>query len=592
MSRIRRSARALTTVAAAALVVGTMFPAFAASSPAVSGDSSKSINVAVTSKEQRPVGAVASKVQGEDPSIELNVDTTSDDAQVSLISYTFTGGAPAKFAFGNRFTLSNEQAPFRLEAVAVFLAKRSDDGTGWQAGEPIGIEIFVDAASTGDMSKAINVFSAETTVQTEDSFNVYGLQTPIVVQQGDIYIVFVDLTTDDEATQLPVVLPENGGSTDPRAWAATSIGSSNQGSAFFMANELPLGDGQLEGNFVIRGLGDPKEASDLVTGGGETIDDSIPVPQDINALGSGTVTVGWSAVTLPPPPPPTPVAETEPNDSPATAQAIGTNVRVTGTANSGQSGAPGGPGDDDVEDWFSITITQATSITIDLDPSGTDFDLMLYPSGGPFNFDDALATSAGPPGEEHIELDILPAGTYLIAVSAFDPDVPSNTNYTLDVVAAPKVSRYNVYCGPSADFNISAATFIGSVPGDQTSITIRESAPGAYYRVTAVAGASQSPQSDSATGEPCEGGPTFTSVKVKRNGPGSITLKGGTGDLTGVQILINGVGFTKAPKVKASKHQVKQKGPLTNGLTVGEACPVGCTITIRTAAGCSTVVAP
>jgi hypothetical protein len=79
-------------------------------------------------------------------------------------------------------------------------------------------------------------------------------------------------------------------------------------------------------------------------------------------------------------------------------------------------------------------------------------------------------------------------------------------------------------------------------------------------------------------------------VKVKRNGNGKIVLKGGVGDLTGIALSINGVGFSAPPKVKGTK--VVQKGPLANGQTVGAACPVGCTIKIVTNAGCSTVTGP
>ena len=595
MSRIRRPASALALAAIAALVTATLFPSFAGT-PSVLAATGKTKNLKAAPQVARTpgvVGTAAPQARGEVPTIELNVDSTSPDASISVVSYTFTGGIPAKFAFGNRFTLSNDQAPFRLEAVAAILTETTEN-EGFQVGEPIGIVVFVDAASTGDISKAIPVFQGESTVQRTDGFSVYGLPSPIVVQQGDIYIVIVDLTTDDHATLLPFVDQNEGGNADPRSFVATSVGTADQGSAYIMANELPLGDGNFAGNFIIRGLGDPAEATDNVTGGGETVDTTLPAPSNLSALGSGQVTIGFTAPTLPPPPAPTDVAETEPNDSPATAQQIDTNVEVSGSANSGQPGADGGFGGDDVEDWYGFTLAQATAITIDLEGFGnTDFDLILYTVDGPFVTDDAVAISGGGAGEEeHITLDNLAAGSYVIAVTAFDPDVPNNTNYTLRVVAAPKVSRYNVYCGSSEGFAISADTFIGSIPGDRTNLTINESATGAYYKVTAVVGSSQSGPSNAATGEPCEGGPTFTSVKVKRSGPGSITLKGGTGDLTGVTIEINGVGFTKAPKVKASKHQVKQKGPLASGQTVGEACPAGCTITIRTAAGCSTVIAP
>jgi hypothetical protein len=602
MARTWTSNRVVSAVVAAGLLMASQLitaPAFAAPRAAHRGASGakKAGSTKIGSQELRPVGSVANKTRGTAPSIELNVDTTSSDASLSLISFTFTGGAPAKFAFGNRFTLSPDQAPFKLEAVAAFLAQRSDNSEGFQVGEPIGIDVFVDAASTGNIANAIPVFSGTATVAVQDDFNVYSLPNPIVVKQGDIYIMFADLTTDDESTELPIVTPDNGGSTDPRAYVGFSPGSADQPSSYALVSEtLNDSDGNpLLGNFVIRGLGDPAEPTDLVTGGGEAVDSTLPAPTGLTAVGTSSVTLSWTGPTLPPPPPPTPVSEVEPNDSPATAQMIGTDDLVMGSAKDADPGAPGGFGEDDVEDWYKFTITSPTSITIDLTDFGAsnDFDLLLYTPDGPFVSDSAVAFSGGGAGEdEHIAIDVLPAGTYVIAVSAFDPGVPSNQSYKLTVVAAPRVTRFNIYCGASENFTPSAQTFIGSVPGSQTNFTVNESTPGAYYIVTAVVGASQSAGSNSATGEPCEGGPTFTSVKAKRNGPGSITLKGGEGDLTGATLSINGVGFSKAPKVKASKHQIKQKGPLANGSSVGDACPAGCILRIETAAGCSTVVVP
>ena len=150
---------------------------------------------------------------------------------------------------------------------------------------------------------------------------------------------------------------------------------------------------------------------------------------------------------------------------------------------------------------------------------------------------------------------------------------------------------FNIYCGSGEGFEPSAETFIGSVGATASSVVIQESPVGAYYRVAAVYGTAQSEASDAVTGTPCEGGPTGGTLNVKRNGPGTITFKNLTGDLTGATVTINGVGFTKAPKIKPAKGQIKQKGPLANGQTVAQACPPGapCTVTVRTASGCSQI---
>jgi UDP-N-acetylmuramate-alanine ligase len=440
------------------------------------------------------VTARAAAARGGEHSIELNVDTTSENAQLSLISYTFTGGAPAKFSFGNRFTVLNDQAPFRLEAVSAFLAARSDDGAGFQVGEPIGIHVFVDAASTGVIENAIPVYEATTQVLVQDAFNVYPLAQPVVVRQGDVYVFVADLTTDLEPTQLPIILPANGGSTDARAFTTTSTGSADDPQIYFPATDLPQGDGNLEGNFVVRALGDPALPNEPVTGGGEPGDPTLPAPTNFLASGTSSVTLRWTPPALPPPPAPAAVAEVEPNDGPAEAQAAPANATVSGSANSNQGGAPGGFSGDDVEDWYRIEVTETTSVQMTLSGFGnTDFDLFVYPPAGPFETDEAIAFSGGAAGEvEHIILPVVAPGTYLIGVSAFDPDVPAQTSYTLAVVTAPRVVRYNVYSGATPDFAVGPATFVGAARSAATSFPIAEPAPGAYYRIAAVIGGEES----------------------------------------------------------------------------------------------------
>lgn len=528
------------------------------------------------------------KTAGEIGSIELNVDDLDDGENASV--FTFGTDLTVKAGFGNRFSLTTDQTPFALKQAAAFLVETTD-GVGFEAGQMVGITIMVDASGSGDINDAVVVLNGSFTLD-QLGFIAVGLPEPIIVKQGDIYIIFTDLSDDADDTVIPVLLEENGGVGDGRGYVSLSTGTPNpviQSGYLNLRDDLST---PVLGNCVVRGFGDPAVPGDLVTGGMESFDGTLSTPTGLMATGTSTVTLSWTAPNLPPPPTPTPVSEAEANDSPATAQNVGTNVAVAGRASSGDPGAAGGFGGDDVEDWYGFTLSAPTSVQIDLTGFGaTDFDLLLYNSSGPFTSDDAVAVSGGGAGEEeHIAVAVLPAGTYVVAVTAFDPDVPSATNYTLTIIAAPKVNRYNIYCGAADGFAVGPETFFGAIPGDQTSFAVLESAAGAYYRVTAVIGAVQTNASNSASGSPCEGGPTFASVKAKRNGNGKITFKGATGSLTGIQILINGVGFASAPKVKGTK--VTQKGPLANGQTVGQACPAGCTATILTAAGCSSVVIP
>jgi len=252
-------------------------------------------------------------------------------------------------------------------------------------------------------------------------------------------------------------------------------------------------------------------------------------------------------------------------------------------------------GDGLAQDWFAFTVTTAGPISAEIvDDGGVDLDIYCYKKAGPFT---SVASSAGDCGAKEAFTATLQPGDYVLAVLAFDnPGCPatSNTPYSARIIGpgGALLTGYNIYAGNNPDFAPDASNFFGTIGPNATALVVTESAPGTYYRVTAVYGDEQSSPSDAVSGSPCEGGPTFGSVKIKRGGAGTISLSGGEGDLTGVTLTINGVGFTKAPKVKASKHSVKQKGPLANGQTVTQACPVGCTITVMTDAGCSTVQEP
>lgn len=580
--------------------VGAAFAAFAlvlasvvapSSSLAATGDASDAIQTISKAAVRQDFGSSmlveSARKLGGVGSIELNVDGLDEGEQVSV--FTFGGDLVVKAGFGNRFTVTTDQTPFSLLQAAAVLTETTE-GVGFEAGQSVGLTVLVDASGSGNINNAITVLNGQFTL-TEPGFIAVPLPQPVVVKQGDIYVIFTDLGTDAEDTVIPVLLEENGGIGDGRAYATLSTGTPNPSLASGYTRFADLATPVL-GNCIVRGFGELAAPGDMVTGLNEPVDGSLAAPTGLSATGSGPVLLTWTAPDLPGPPTPVAVAETEANNSPTASQAVDVNVKISGTASSGDAGSPGGFGEDDVEDWFTFTLLSPTSVSVDLSGfGGTDFDLLLYPSAGPFVSDSAVAVSGEAAGvAEHIEVPVLPAGTYHVAVTAFDPDVPASTGYMCTIVAAPKVNRYNIFQGTSEGFTPGPENFFGAIPGDLTSFSVAEAPPNSYFKLTAVIGSAQSNASNGATGTPCEGGPTFTSVKAKRNGNGKITFKGASGSLTGISILINGVGFTTAPKVKGTK--VTQKGPLTNGQTVAQACPAGCTVTILTTAGCSTATVP
>lgn len=423
--------------------------------------------------------------RGTVPSIELNVDGQDEGETGSL--FGFGTDQNFKAAFGNRFTLTSDQTPFALKQAAGLLVEGTT-GAGFDVGQDVGITVLVDATSSGDINNAVTVLN-DTFVLVELGLVAIDLPQPVIVQQGDVYIIFTDLDDDDEDTLIPIMLPANGGNPGGRAFANLTLDTPDptETSAYIQLTQPILG------NCIVRGYGDLALPTDHVTGGGEPFDGGLPVPTGLSADDSTAVSLAWSPPALPPPPTPVDYTEAEPNDGPATAQNVAPNAMVSGGASSNDGGSPGGGGADDVEDWYAFTLTEATTVEIDLTGFGeADFDLFLYGAAGPFTIDDAIAVSADPAGaEEHITVAILPAGSYRIAVSAYDPDVPVTTSYTLEVFAGKKANRYNVYRGATPDFAPSAASFFATLPGATPAFNVLENSPGAYYRVTAVVGSLQ-----------------------------------------------------------------------------------------------------
>lgn len=595
MTRTRRSGTTTAIFAMLALVVGTfVMPITGYANTKAVAEAQKPVpQLAAARADLKATSAMATASKRQLPPIQLNVDSSVPESSISGITYQSSQTqAPFKFAWANRFTLAPEQMPFSLQVVgSVFFTLQ--DGTGFEEGEQVGIIIGLDPSASGNPINAEVVFEGTATIQNPDDFNFFQLPEPVIARQGDIYIGFVDLTTDAEPTPLPIVLPENGGvANDPRSFfrgtSTPPIPEPANLSAYGRSTTLPYQGGNLPGNFFIRGFGDLAPQGSQVSGGGQTVDPSLAGVDGLTAVGSDTVTLSWNT-------PPSPTAdEVEPNNSAGQAQVVPFNTIINSVIKISDQGTDVGGGN--FEDWFCFTLDAASEVSVEIvDDGGVDLDIFLYPKAGPFVT--PIAQSAGDCGSRESFTANLNAGQYVVAVDAFDNqncNATANTNYQLRVIGpgGKLLTRFNIYCGNSADFVADASTFIGSVASTTTALVIPKSPLGAYYRVAAVYGDERSPASAAVSGTPCEGGPTFGSIKVKRNGNGSITLKNAQGDLTGIQLQINGVGFTAPPKVKASKGKVKQKGPLANGQTLAEACPSGCTITIITSTGCSTITAP
>lgn len=127
------------------------------------------------------------------------------------------------------------------------------------------------------------------------------------------------------------------------------------------------------------------------------------------------------------------VAEIEPNNTTQEAQVLtgASPLVVSGNAEVSDDGELF-VDDDDLEDLFRVTTT-ATGITITLDNFTSDCDLWLIDPDDLSVLDASLTIAATEP--EVIDNAELPAGTYLIGVTIFDPDPlgPDNTPYELTI---------------------------------------------------------------------------------------------------------------------------------------------------------------
>jgi hypothetical protein len=127
------------------------------------------------------------------------------------------------------------------------------------------------------------------------------------------------------------------------------------------------------------------------------------------------------------------IQETEPNDTPSTNNVVTGNCDFVGSAATGDPGFQNGE-PDDIEDWVTITITEASTLTANLEVNDADLDILITHRNGPYTFHDALTHSgASGPVDEHFSIALQP-GTYVIGISAYDPEGPyETTEYTLSL---------------------------------------------------------------------------------------------------------------------------------------------------------------
>ncbi len=142
---------------------------------------------------------------------------------------------------------------------------------------------------------------------------------------------------------------------------------------------------------------------------------------------------------------PTTLAEVEPNNGPTQAQVIrGTPpVTVNGRADVTDTTDLGRPLDDgtidDFEDWYRVTLS-APGLRLTLSGLQADCDLYLI---DPNSLNFIGVSDNGGVQSEVINISTLSVGTYLIAVSIFDPDPqgPGSTPYTLTIDGAVSGSQ-------------------------------------------------------------------------------------------------------------------------------------------------------
>jgi uncharacterized repeat protein (TIGR01451 family) len=174
------------------------------------------------------------------------------------------------------------------------------------------------------------------------------------------------------------------------------------------------------------------------------------------------------------------------------------------------------------------------------------------------------------------------------AVLAWEPpdvtsgDAPPPTNLVVDTRAAstsakdagaPSVARaagdaplsYNVYVSSSPNVATTDENLWETVPANQTTTTAPVAPGGSFFTVTAQYATGESGASN-VDGDGDAAGATLTSVKLTSS---KIVAKG-SGFSDTVEVLIDGVPFVDAAKVKSANTKAVQKGSLAIGMTLDE----------------------
>ncbi|MBX7219889.1 MAG: NF038122 family metalloprotease [Blastocatellia bacterium] len=278
---------------------------------------------------------------------------------------------------------------------------------------------------------------------------------------------------------------------------------------------------------------------------------SLPPPQNLTAVRTGTrVDVKWQ------PPAGTGqveqaqqnLTEVEPNNGFATAQAIPSNAVITGTAQASDAGeyvltlADGSK--DDFEDVYRLTLTQTSKVSIKLSysPGTADLDVWLLKNETALTILDDDGASDENPETTTVELG---AGSYLIAVSTFEPGPPTpaqDGQYTLTVTSTPtgnptpKVQSYNLYRSTSPSVAVTTANRIAFI--EAPVVTFADTVPPSdgrtiyYYVVTAVYAAGESGPSNEASTNANPSDTTPPTVKVTAPNGGESFNSGATIQIT------------------------------------------------------------
>jgi uncharacterized repeat protein (TIGR01451 family) len=129
---------------------------------------------------------------------------------------------------------------------------------------------------------------------------------------------------------------------------------------------------------------------------------------------------------------------------------------------------------------------------------------------------------------------------------------------------------YNIYVSSSPNVEPTAENLWTTVPANQTTTTAPVAPGGSFFTVTAEYddGESATPEPDGAGDQP---GASLSSMKVASS---KITAKG-SGFTDTVEVLLDGIPFADAAKVKSANAKAVQKGSLAVGLTVDEYMATG-----------------